>query len=173
MSVKNQISSSLRICKLQQRENHTLERAMGGGTLQGSRPCLDLPQSLPLSFIHISHLIPALTFKQYPKYNPNFLITQNRGPGDFSGSDQCPKTCLLMKWVQIPGLLVAKPRQLIIMYLPRQSWPVFQNLGTQQGIEDTFINGCNRVESYSCHRKRKQKVPWTSSIFTTGSLLEM
>lgn len=50
-----------------------------------------------LSLIHISHLIPTLTLKQYLKSRPNLLIAQNRDPGDFSGSDQCHKTSSLQK----------------------------------------------------------------------------
>lgn len=128
---KNQIPSFLKICNMETWDPHPRRETREGAQFRHHNHAQILHNPyMTLSFIHTSHLTPALAFKQYTKSSPNFLIAQNRGPGDFRGRDQCHKTRLLKKWVSIPSLLVARPRQLIIIYSPRQSWPVFKELGT-------------------------------------------
>lgn len=97
---KNQIPSFLKICNMETWDPHPRRETREGAQFRHHNHSQILHNPyVTLSFVHISHLTPALAFKQYAKSSPNFLIAQNRGPGDFRGRDQCHKTHLLKKWV--------------------------------------------------------------------------
>lgn len=88
---------------------------------------------MTLTLIQISQSLLFLLLNNTPNLARTPLTAQNRGLGDFSGSDHCHKTSLLQKWVQLPDLLVAKPRQLTVIHSPGQSQPSLKKLGTQYG----------------------------------------